>query len=191
MGYASQLAIACLVAVACATAVLVPLSYGLAQIALLVGRDGPAPPAYHAIPAVFRPSVRETLRQAWSVYDLPTPQPEYAFCVFRYQVIPLADSTPMLQIDSIVPANIISASPMSVEYNCGVFPAIHSHPPTDCTVVAAGGWSCAPAEQDDTLCEPSQEDVLSTVADWHRFHGIQCGADRLFFFTPSMEAAGG
>jgi hypothetical protein len=146
----------------------------------------PEEAAYTEVYYEVSPEAAAVLDMAYSIYGVAKPFPEYAYCITTYRVQMLPDSTPLILIDSVVPAYAEGATPQSVEYSCGPFPALHSHPPTDCEQNEGGKWECTMSANIKDLCEPSYTDVLSTLTDWHRFHGIQCGRDRFLFFVPDF-----
>lgn len=126
----------------------------------------------------------DTLRHAWERYRLDVNSSEYAFCITSYRVRMLPDSTPWIEIDSLVLAPSDSATPESIQYHCGAFPSLHSHPPTDCRQLTGKRWSCVPSSDTNRLCEPSRQDLATVDDEWHRFHGVQCGTSRFFFYSP-------
>lgn len=146
----------------------------------------PSELGYTEVHYELSPAVQEELDTAFAQYRTPKPFPEYAYCITGYRVVMQPDSTPMVFVEAVLPAQAASADPQSVSYSCGAFPAIHSHPPTDCAQNEGGKWECTMAEDTTALCEPSYTDVASTLTDWHRFHGIQCGRGRFSFFVPDF-----
>lgn len=161
---------------------IVALFFGL--VAWRLTREEALP--YSELQYQLSPSVQKILDTAFARYDYPKPVPEYAYCIANYRIRMQADSVPVLLVDSIVPAIPDQATPSSIEYSCGPFPALHSHPPTDCQQNEDGKWGCSLVEDTTDLCEPSYPDVASTLTDWHRFHGIQCGRRRFLFFVPDF-----
>lgn len=143
---------------------------------------------YFDMQAELSESVQQELERAWSVYSENLAAPEYAYCITEYVVVATADSMPVLHVLEIERATPESSSPVSINYSCGFFPAIHSHPPTDCEIGRDGTWVCVSAAKEsmDELCDPSPTDVRSAVEDWHRIHGVQCGPRRVHFFTPDI-----
>lgn len=156
-------------------------------VALLVRLTQEQPTPYVQVPTVVVPPAIDSLSRAFDVYRNGASAPEYAFCVSSYHVRMLPDSVPLLEIDSVFRAAPDRATPESVYYNCGVFPSIHSHPPTDCKRMRGNLWLCEPARDTTDLCEPSEEDVSETISEWHRFHGVQCGRRHFYFFVPRFR----
>lgn len=163
---------------------------GLVLLAVLAGAAlwirGPQEMAYTEVQYELSTTVQETLDTAYSAYSAPKAIPEYAYCITSYRVQMKPDSTPVVLVDAVMLAKADSADPQSIQYSCGAFPAIHSHPPTDCEQNEGGKWECTMSEDTTDLCEPSFDDVASTLTDWHRFHGIQCGRARFSFFVPDF-----
>lgn len=167
----------------------------IVAVLLLLGAGGgvavygyrTTPTPYAQIPVVVTSPALDSLSRAYDVYRNGSSAPEYGYCVSSYKVQMLPDSSPLIQIDSVFRAVSDSATPEAVYYSCGPFPSIHSHPPTDCKRQRGNFWTCELAKDTTDLCEPSETDVKDAIPEWHRFHGVQCGKRRFYFFVPEYR----
>ena len=132
------------------------------------------------------PSVQARLEEDWEAYRQNVLEPEHAYCLTRYEVRRTVTGV-AIHIQEITRAEEAEATPQSIAYSCGIFPALHTHPPSDC-VEAEGRWFCAKGEETPTLCIPSRTDVETALADWHRFSIVQCGPRRFGFYIPRAMA---
>lgn len=158
----------------------------LITLSLWLSKDPPYE-GYVALEGSFEPAVTRQLADDWSLYKLQLDRPEQAYCITRYQVFRRKDGAPRIHVEAIEPAKDVEATPISVSYNCGAFPAIHTHPPADCELLPTGQWSCTPLAKADTLsyCMPSEQDVKTVLeVEWHRFGVVQCTSNKFVFFSP-------
>jgi hypothetical protein len=128
------------------------------------------------------------LSRDWEHYIIDVNRPEQVYCIVGYRVSQAPSRVPAIHIEALGPASNVEATPFSVSYSCGAFPALHTHPPSDCTVhEIRRTWECTPSpiEETDLRCRPSDIDLQTVRKDeWHRFGVIQCDADQFVFFTP-------
>jgi hypothetical protein len=130
------------------------------------------------------PMVQARLATDWEVYRTNVLEPEHAYCLTRYEIRKTVTGV-AIHVQEITRAEEADATPQSISYDCGLFPAMHTHPPSDC-VESEGRWFCAKGEETPTLCIPSTTDVQTALADWHRFSIVQCGPERFAFYIPRM-----
>lgn len=158
----------------------------LAVAAALQARSARPSIAYTSMHVQLAPPVQSELARAWRVYARNVRATEYAYCITRYEVRMENDSTPTIYVKTVLPAKAYAATPVSIDYSCGPFPALHAHPPNECDVNRGGEWVCTPGPEIPELCEPSDTDLEAVLTDWHRFHGIQCSATTVAFFIPEF-----
>jgi hypothetical protein len=128
------------------------------------------------------PTVLARLEEDWQAYRSNVLEPEHAYCLTRYEVRRSVAGV-SIHVSEIARAEEENATPQSLEYTCGLLPALHTHPPSDCLEVE-GRWFCAKGEESPMLCMPSDTDVETALRDWHRFSIVQCGPRRFAFYTP-------
>lgn len=149
-----------------------------------VNPHGSAQGKYAYLRGVLSSSVQAQLRQDWAVYRTRLQEPEHAYCITEYTTRGRGSAFE-IEVHRLSRAQTFDADPISITYDCGELPTLHSHPPTDCRPgKASGTWDCRPYPEDPVLCQPSNQDVETTAADRHRFGAIQCGIERVVFFMP-------
>jgi hypothetical protein len=173
------------------------IKWSAVAVALFLGMftlTAPAyPPAapeleYSELPLTISTNVLEGLALSWQAYEGVRLAPEQVWCVTRYEVIAESDSTPRVLIKQVTPALMHAATPFSALFECGVYPALHTHPPYRCRL-ELGSLLLGCTVETDYACEPSYTDLTTTYDTWHRWGAVQCGRDRFIAFM--VEQAGG
>ena len=141
------------------------------------------------INVTFSDSVLTRLESAWYRYDLNVYEPEHAYCLTNYTVTRRPNEMIDVHVIDITPAANQKSDPISVQFECGALPALHTHPPEECTRNANGGaFSCKRGHPDIILCIPSDTDLLTSNTGWHRFGILQCGRSMFTVYTPDAYA---
>lgn len=161
------------------------MTFLLITLSLWLSKE-PAAERYTQLEGSFAPTVHRALAADWAFYKLDLRRNEQVYCITKYRIVRRKDGQPLIHVEELSPATEVEATPVSVSYNCGPFPSLHTHPPADCELLPTGQWVCTPLAPEDSLayCFPSDEDVQSTRTEWHRFGVIQCTKDKFVFFSP-------
>lgn len=144
--------------------------------------------AYSPITVVLADGVTAQLAQDWKQARRPDPWNERVYCIERYQITADSAQIPSILVEAVREDVTAEATPFSIGYSCGPLPALHTHPPFECEVDEQDKLiACEPRDELIENCEPSETDVVSVKAEWHRFHGVQCAPDKFLWFVPFWQ----
>lgn len=131
-------------------------------------------------------TIVQSLAKDWDLYETDLDRTEQVYCIVKYRVEYADEWEPRVSVLEIRPGVVTEATPFSLSYSCGAFPAIHTHPPSDCEVFVDKTWSCKKGDPTSLeSCRPSDIDVATVrETEWHRFGVVQCGRNRFVFFAP-------
>lgn len=136
------------------------------------------------INVIFSDSALATLEGNWHRYDVNVTEPEHAYCLSRYTVTQRPNEMIDVHVVEIQPAHDQVADPVSVVYECGAMPSLHTHPPEECDPAGHGRFACRAGHPDLILCIPSDQDLETANRAWHRFAILQCGRSMFTVYTP-------